>query len=120
MHHPCRGKERRYRNGRITIGSDVWRVGEQLISGEAHPDGATFLARETDPRNVGVRSFDEVVWTMEHEAVHIALELDAPFHRAPGRPRRRRRARAPLARRWRAAVPSLPLVSRLHAASGSP
>lgn len=76
--------ERSFRDGRITIRPYMWRVGHQLVSGEAYPDGAIFLAREIDPLNVGRRSFDEVVWTMEHEAAHIALKLDAPFDRAPG------------------------------------
>ena len=62
----------------------MWRVGAQLASGEARPDGAIYLAREIDSLNVGRRSFDELVWTMEHEAAHIALKLDAPFDRAPG------------------------------------
>lgn len=76
--------ERSLRNGRITLRPYMWRVGHQLVSGEAYPDGAIFLAREIDPLNVGLRSFDDVVWTMEHEAAHIALKLDAPFDRAPG------------------------------------
>lgn len=76
--------ERSYRSGRITIRPYMWRVGSQLVSGEAHRDGAIFLAREIDALNVGRRSFDELVWTLEHEAAHLAFNLDAPFDRAPG------------------------------------
>lgn len=67
--------ERSYRGGQITIRPYMWRVGTQLTSGEARPDGAIVLAREIDPLNVGLRSFDELVWSMEHEAVHIAFNL---------------------------------------------
>jgi len=76
--------ERSIRDGRVTIRPYMWRVGHQLVSGEAYPDGAIFLAREIDPLNVGRRTLEDVVWTLEHEAAHIALKLDAPFDRAPG------------------------------------
>jgi hypothetical protein len=33
------------------------------------------LAREIDSLNVGRRTVDDVVWTMEHEAAHIAFDL---------------------------------------------
>jgi hypothetical protein len=34
------------------------------------------LAREIDALNVGVRTVDDVVRTMEHEAAHIAFRVD--------------------------------------------
>jgi hypothetical protein len=67
--------ERSYRGGRITIRPYMWRVGKHLAAGEAKPNGEMTLAREIDPLNVGVRTVDDVVRTMEHEAVHIALDL---------------------------------------------
>ena len=67
--------ERSYRSGRITIRPYMWRVGKQLTSGEAKPNGEITLAREIDPLNVGVRTVDDVIRTMEHEAVHIAFDL---------------------------------------------
>ena len=76
--------ERSYRSGQITVIPYMWRVGTQLTSGSARPDGSMILAREIDPLNVGVRSFDDVVWTMEHEAAHIAFNLDSPLDRVPG------------------------------------
>jgi hypothetical protein len=76
--------ERSYRDGKIVLRPYMWRVGSQLASGEARPDGAMFLAREIDPLNRGRRPFDEVVRTIEHEAAHIAFELDSPLDRAPG------------------------------------
>jgi hypothetical protein len=76
--------ERSYRDGKIVLRPYMWRVGSQLASGEARPDGAMFLAREIDPLNRGRRPFDEVVRTIEHEAAHIAFQLDSPLDRAPG------------------------------------
>jgi hypothetical protein len=76
--------ERAYRSGQITIRPYMWRVGTQLASGEAHANGAIFLAREIDSLNVGMRSFDELVWSMEHEAAHLAFNLDSPLDRGPG------------------------------------
>ena len=54
----------------------MWRVGSQLTSGEAKPNGEMILAREIDPLNVGVRTLDDLLWTMEHEAVHIAFRVE--------------------------------------------
>jgi hypothetical protein len=33
------------------------------------------LAREIDSLNVGLRTVDDLVWSMEHEAVHIAFNI---------------------------------------------
>ena len=67
--------ETSFRNGRITIRPYMWRVGKYLASGEAKPNGDMTLAREIDSLNVGVRTVDDVVWSIEHEAVHIAFDL---------------------------------------------
>jgi hypothetical protein len=67
--------ESSYRSGQITLRPFMWRVGAHLASGEAKPNGDMMLAREIDSLNVGVRTVDDVLWTMEHEAAHIAFEL---------------------------------------------
>jgi hypothetical protein len=71
--------ERSYRSGRITIRPYMWRVGQHLASGEAKPNGEMMLAREIDSLNVGVRTVDDVMWSIEHEAVHIAFDLPSGF-----------------------------------------
>ncbi len=68
--------ESSYRNGQITIRPYMWRVGSHLASGEAKPNGDMVLARAIDSLNVGVRSIDDLLWSMEHEAAHIAFKLD--------------------------------------------
>ncbi len=67
--------EKSYRTGRITLRPYMWRVGPYLASGEAKPNGEMTLAREIDALNVGVRTVDDVVFSMEHEAVHITFDL---------------------------------------------
>ena len=67
--------ESSYRSGRISLRPFMWRVGTALASGEARPNGDMTLAREIDSLNVGVRTVDDVVWSMEHEAVHITFDL---------------------------------------------
>jgi hypothetical protein len=67
--------EQSYRTGRITIRPYMWRVGRHLASGEAKPNGDMTLAREIDSLNVGVRTVEDVVFSMEHEAVHITFDL---------------------------------------------
>src|SRR5687767_13744720 len=67
--------ESSYRSGRITIRPFMWRVGKNLTSGEAKPNGDMTLAREFDSLNVGFRTVDDVLWSMEHEAVHITFDL---------------------------------------------
>jgi hypothetical protein len=67
--------ETSYRSGQITIRPYMWRVGGQLASGEAKPNGEMVLAREIDSLNVGVRTMDDLLWTMEHEAAHIAFHI---------------------------------------------
>ncbi len=67
--------ESSYRSGQITLRPFMWRVGSHLTSGEGRPNGDMLLAREIDSLNVGVRTVDDVLWTMEHEAAHIAFDL---------------------------------------------
>ena len=71
--------ETSFRTGRITIRPFMWRVGQHLASGEAKPNGDMMLAREIDSLNVGVRTVDDVMWSIEHEAVHIAFALPSGF-----------------------------------------
>lgn len=71
--------ETSFRTGRITIRPYMWRVGQHLASGEAKPNGDMTLAREIDSLNVGVRTVDDVMRSIEHEAVHIAFELPSGF-----------------------------------------
>ena len=70
-----RAVESSYRSGQITMRPYMWRVGSHLASGEAKPNGDMTLAREIDSLNVGVRTVGDVLWTMEHEAAHIAFDL---------------------------------------------
>jgi hypothetical protein len=67
--------ERSYREGRISLRPFMWRVQGRLASGQATEAGEMVLARDIDSLNMGLRTVDEVVWSMEHEAVHIALRL---------------------------------------------
>ena len=67
--------ESSYRSGQITLRPYMWRVAGQLASGEGRPDGTMVLAREVDSLNVGVRTLDDVIWTLEHEAAHIAFHI---------------------------------------------
>ncbi len=67
--------ESSYRSGQITLRPYMWRTGLHLTSGEGKPNGDMMLAREIDSLNVGVRTVDDVLWTMEHEAAHIAFDL---------------------------------------------
>ena len=68
--------ESSYRNGQITIRPYMWRVGSHLASGEAKPNGDMVLAREVDSLNVGLRTINDLLWSMEHEAAHIAFKID--------------------------------------------
>ncbi len=69
--------DRSYRSGQITIRPYMWRVGTHLAAGEAKPSGEMTLAREIDSLNVGRRTIDELTWSMEHEAVHIAFRISS-------------------------------------------
>ena len=67
--------DRSYRSGQITIRPFMWRVGTRLASGEAKPNGDMTLALEIDSLNVGVRTVDDVIHSLEHEAAHITFDL---------------------------------------------
>ncbi len=67
------------KSGQITIRPFMWRVGSQLASGEARPNGEMILAREIDSLNVGLRTLDDLLRSMEHEAAHIAFKIGNSF-----------------------------------------
>ena len=58
---------------RVTVRPFMWRVGGRLVSGEARSEGNIVVARHIDPYNVGVRTVDDMVRTLEHEAAHVAF-----------------------------------------------
>jgi len=61
--------------GRIGVRPYMWRVGSQLASAQARPDGDILVAREIDSLNVGVRKVADVIRSVEHEAAHIAFAI---------------------------------------------
>lgn len=61
--------------GRVRIRPYMWRVGRKLVSGEATPEGNIVVAREIDPLNHGIRTVEDVLWTLEHEAAHLAFRI---------------------------------------------
>ncbi len=67
--------ERSYRQGRIVIRPFMWRVEGRLVSGQATPDGNMVLARDINPLNVGLRTVNDVLRSVEHEAAHIAFRI---------------------------------------------
>lgn len=67
--------ERSYRQGRIMVRPFMWRVEGRLVSGQATPDGDMVLARDIDALNVGLRTVDDVLRSVEHEAAHIAFRI---------------------------------------------
>jgi hypothetical protein len=60
---------------RIVVRPFMWRVGPHLASAQALSSGEIDVAREVDLLNLGRRTLDEVVHSLEHEAAHIALAL---------------------------------------------
>jgi hypothetical protein len=60
---------------RIVVRPFMWRVGAQLASAQATSTGEIDVARDVDALNVGRRSLDEVVHSVEHEAAHIAFAI---------------------------------------------
>ncbi|MDP1889299.1 MAG: hypothetical protein Q8K55_00290 [Gemmatimonadaceae bacterium] len=60
---------------RIVVRPFMWRVGGSLASAQASSTGEIDVARDVDALNVGRRSLDEVVHSVEHEAVHIAFAI---------------------------------------------
>jgi hypothetical protein len=71
--------ERSLSNGRITVRPYMWREGPNLASAQAKPGGEMVLAREIDPLNVGVRTLDDVLRSVEHEAAHIAFAIPSGY-----------------------------------------
>ena len=61
--------------GRVSVRDYMWRVDGKLVSGEARTDGAIVVARHIDPLNIGVRTVDDILWTLEHEAAHVAFRI---------------------------------------------
>ena len=69
------GLETSLLDGRVTVRPFMWRVGGRLVSGEARSDGDIVVARHIDPLNVGARTVDDMVRTLEHEAAHVAFRV---------------------------------------------
>ena len=66
--------ERTYIAGKIILRPYMWRVNGNLASGTAHSEGDITLAVDIDSLNVGVRTMDELLKSVEHEAAHIAFQ----------------------------------------------
>jgi hypothetical protein len=60
---------------RILVRPFMWRVGSHLASAQALSSGEIDVAREVDLLNLGRRTLDDVVHSLEHEAAHLALAL---------------------------------------------
>ena len=67
--------ERSYTAGLIRLRPYMWRVGGTLASGTARPTGELITALAVDSLNPGVRTLDDVIRSIEHEAAHVALEI---------------------------------------------
>jgi hypothetical protein len=67
--------ERSLATGQLVVRPYMWRVGGNLASAQATPAGEITVAREVDSLNVGVRTLDDVLWSAEHEAVHVAFRI---------------------------------------------
>lgn len=61
--------------GRIVVRPFMWRIGTRLASAQATSTGEIDVAREIDPLNIGVRSLEDVLHSVEHEAAHIAFAI---------------------------------------------
>lgn len=61
--------------GRVSVRPFMWRVGDKLVSGEGRSDGKIVVARHIDRLNVGIRTVEDMVRTLEHEAAHVAFRL---------------------------------------------
>lgn len=60
---------------RIVVRPFMWRVAGSLASAQALSTGEIDVARDVDQLNIGRRSLDDVVHSVEHEAVHIAFAI---------------------------------------------
>jgi predicted unusual protein kinase regulating ubiquinone biosynthesis (AarF/ABC1/UbiB family) len=67
--------EKSYTSGQIRLRPYMWRVQGNLASGAAQENGALTTAVEVDSLNVGLRTLDDVVRSIEHEAAHVAFQL---------------------------------------------
>jgi len=67
--------ERSYASGRITLRPYMWRVGANLASGQSLESGQLATAVEIDSLNVGVRTLDDLMKSIEHEAAHLAFQI---------------------------------------------
>ena len=61
--------------GHITLRPYMWRVDGNLASAQGESSGEMTIARDIDSLNVGVRKWDDVLRSAEHEAAHIALRI---------------------------------------------
>lgn len=73
--------ERSLTSGRIVVRPFMWRVGSNLASAQALSTGEIDVARDIDPLNSGLRTLDDVVHSMEHEAAHIAMAMPSGLER---------------------------------------
>lgn len=70
--------ERSLSEGKITLRPYMWRTAGSLTSGTVHGSGEMTLAVDIDSLNVGVRSLDELIKSVEHEAAHVAFHDSLP------------------------------------------
>ena len=67
--------EKSHAAGLIKLRPFMWRVHGSLASGSATENGEISTAIEIDSLNPGVRTIDDVVRSIEHEAAHVAFQL---------------------------------------------
>ena len=65
---------RAYADRKITLKPYMWHVGANLAAGTAMPEGDMTVAVNIDSLNVGIRTLDDVVESVEHEAAHVAFQ----------------------------------------------
>ena len=71
--------DRSYRAGQISVRPYMWRIGGRLAAASASVSGTMSVAREIDSLNVGLRTIDELLRSLEHEAAHIAFGIESPI-----------------------------------------
>lgn len=67
--------EKSYAAGQIKLRPFMWRERGNLASGSASESGELSTAIEIDSLNVGSRTIDDVLRSIEHEAAHVAFKL---------------------------------------------
>jgi predicted unusual protein kinase regulating ubiquinone biosynthesis (AarF/ABC1/UbiB family) len=67
--------EKSFAAGLIRLRPFMWRVQGTLASGSATENGEISTAIEIDSLNPGVRTLDDVLRSIEHEAAHVAFQL---------------------------------------------